>query len=74
MSLNQRLVNAALALLERRFPAEGGLAAAMAMDDGQILTGVSFQPVWGGGGLCAETGPICEAAKLNARITASALC
>jgi cytidine deaminase len=71
MGLDQRLVDAAIALLEQRFPTEGGIAAAMATDDGQIFTGVSFQPEWGGGGLCAETGPICEAAKLNVRITAS---
>lgn len=72
MGLDQRLVDAAIALLERRFPGAGGIAAAVATDDGQILTGVSFQPEWGGGGLCAETGPICEAAKLNVRVTASA--
>lgn len=67
MSLTQHLVDAAIALLEQRFANESGIAAAMATEDGSILTGVSFQPEWGGGGLCAETGPICEAAKLNAR-------
>jgi cytidine deaminase len=71
MSLTQHLVDAAIALLEQRFANESGIAAAMATEDGSILTGVSFQPEWGGGGLCAETGPICEAAKLNARIIAS---
>jgi len=57
--------------LEKRFPAAEGLAAAMYTDDGQILTSVVFDPEWGGGGLCAETGAICEAVKLNKRITAS---
>jgi cytidine deaminase len=71
MGLGQHLVNAAIAQLEQRFPDQGGIAAAMITEDGRMLTGVSFQPEWGGGGLCAETGPICEAAKLNVRITAS---
>ena len=72
MRLDQRLVDAAIRLLEERFPGEGGVAAAMYTADGDILTGVSFQPEWGGGGLCAEAGPVCEAAKLGTRITASA--
>ena len=71
MKIDQALVDAATDLLEKRFPAAEGLAAAMYTDDGQILTSVVFEPEWGGGGLCAETGAICEAVKLNKRITAS---
>lgn len=71
MKLDQALVDAAIDLLERRFPMAEGIAAAMYTDDGQILTSVVFQPEWGGGGLCAETGAICEAVKLEKRITAS---
>jgi len=71
MKIDQTLVDAAIDLLEKRFPAAEGLAAAMYTDDGQILTSVVFDPEWGGGGLCAETGAICEAVKLNKRITAS---
>lgn len=71
MKLDQALVDAAIDLLENRFPAAEGIAAAMYTDDGQILTSVFFEPEWGGGGLCAETGAICEAVKLNKRITAS---
>lgn len=72
MALNQKLVDAATELLNRRFPGTGGVAAAMYIDDGRILTGVSFNPEWGGGGLCAEAGPVCEAAKLGRRVLASA--
>jgi len=71
MKLDQALVDAAVDLLEKRFPAAEGIAAAMYTDDDQILTSVVFEPEWGGGGLCAETGAICEAVKLNKRITAS---
>lgn len=71
MHLDQRLVDAAIDLLNRRFPATDGIAAAMYTDGGAILTSVAFQPEWGGGGLCAETGAICEAQKLNQKITAT---
>jgi len=71
MNIDQALVDAAVDLLEKRFPAAEGLAAAMYTNDGQILTSVVFDPEWGGGGLCAETGAICEAVKLDKRITAS---
>lgn len=71
MHLDQSLVDTAIDLLKRRFPDAEGIAAAMYTEDGRILTGVFFQPEWGGGGLCAETGAICEAQKLNRQVTAS---
>lgn len=71
MRLDQGLVDAARELLERRFPDDEGIASAMYTDDGTILTSVFFEPEWGGGGLCAETGAICEAEKQNKRIAAS---
>lgn len=71
MKLDQALVDAAIDLLEQRFSTAGGIVAALYTDDGQILTSVVFQPEWGGGGLCAETGAICEAVKLDKRVTAS---
>lgn len=70
MKLDQRLHQAAIDLLEARFPLAGGLAAAAYTRDGEILTSVVFQPEWGGGGLCAETGAILDANKLNKEITA----
>jgi cytidine deaminase len=71
MQLDQTLVDAATHLLNQRFPAADGIVAAMYTEDGEILTSVFFQPEWGGGGLCAETGAICEAQKRNKRVTAS---
>ena len=71
MQLDQDLVDAARELLERRFPGEEGIAVAMYTDDGDGLTGVFFEPEWGSGMLCAETGAICEAEKLGKRVTAS---
>ena len=71
MRLDQGLVDAARELLERRFPGEEGIAAAAYTEDGDVLTGVFFEPEWGNGMLCAETGAICEAEKLGKKITAS---
>lgn len=71
MKIDQTLVNAAISLLKKRFPGEEGIAAAMHTEDGDILTSVFFEPEWGSGMLCAETGAICEAEKLGKRIVAS---
>src|SRR3990172_2435211 len=70
--LDQTLVEAAIELLESRFPKSEGIAAAVRTDDGLILTSVVFDPEWGGGGLCAETGAILEAHKLGKRVVAVA--
>ena len=71
MGIDQKLVDAAIGLLEKRFVGTEGIAAALYTADGDILTSVFFEPEWGGGGLCAETGAICEAEKLGKRVTAS---
>jgi cytidine deaminase len=70
--LDQTLVEAAIELLESRFPESEGIAAAVRTDDGQVLTSVVFVPEWGGGGLGAETGAILEAHKLSKRVVAVA--
>ena len=44
MHLDQALVDAAIDLLKRRFPASDGVAAAVYTDDGTILTSVALQP------------------------------
>jgi cytidine deaminase len=64
MHLDQTLVNAAIELLEKRFPGRAGIAAAMYTEDGDILTSVYFEPQWGSAMLCAEAGAVCEAEKL----------
>ena len=71
MFVDQALVDEAIALLEQRFHGTGGVAAAMYTADGNLLQSVYFEPEWGGGGLCAETGAICEANTRNQQITAS---
>jgi cytidine deaminase len=70
MHLDQDLVDAARELLERRFPGDEGITAAMYTENGDVLTSVFFEPEWGSGMLCAETGAICEAEKLGKRVTA----
>ena len=58
MRLDKTLVDAALQLLDERYPASSGVAAAIKLESGDILTGIGFSPEWGDVGLCAETGPI----------------
>ena len=71
-AIDQALIDAASALLRERFPDAGGVAAALYTAEGDLFTSVLFDPEWGGGGLCAETGAILEAVKRNRRVTASA--
>jgi cytidine deaminase len=71
-TLDQNLVDAAIELMNRRFPKDGEAgAAAMYTEEGEILTSVSPDiPNWVAG-LCHETGAICEAYKLGHKVTAS---
>jgi len=70
--LDQELFDAAVAQLERRWPAdEPGGAAAMYLDNGQIVTSVGLDNLNGGVTLCGETGAICQAYTLDRRVTAS---
>lgn len=72
MKLDQNLIDVATELLKQRFPESGGLAAAAYTADGDLYTSVVFDPEWGGGGLCAETGALLEAHKYNRQVTAIA--
>ncbi|NRQ39403.1 cytidine deaminase [Nonomuraea sp. NN258] len=72
MHLDQKLVDAAVAQLERRWPVgEPGGAAAVYLADGRILTSVGLDNLNGGVSLCHETGAICQAYTLDERVTAS---
>jgi cytidine deaminase len=72
MKLDQRLVNAAIELMNKRFPKESwGGAAAMYTREGELLTSISVDSPNDGAGLCYETGSICEAHKLGHAVTAS---
>ena len=70
MRIDEALHRTAVGLLRQRYPGAGGLAAAAYTADGSVLTGVHFQPEWGAGGLCAETGAILDAHLRDARLTA----
>ena len=69
MNIEQQLFEAAKELIEMRYPNGWGGAAAMATDDGRILTSVAPEVVNASTELCIETGAILEAHKLNCRIT-----
>lgn len=72
MRLDQALVDAAIAQLERRWPAgEEGGAAAVYLEDGRILTSVGLDNLNGGVTLCHEAGAYCQAYTLNVPLTAS---
>jgi cytidine deaminase len=72
MNLDQRLIDAAVDQVNRRWPAEEyGGAAAVYLEDGQILTSVGLDNINGGVTLCHETGAICQAYTLNKRVAAS---
>ncbi|MGH2557873.1 MAG: hypothetical protein ACRDJH_02325 [Thermomicrobiales bacterium] len=62
MRLDQGLIDAAIALMNRRFPpAAWAGAAAMDTREGDRLTSISMDRGHGSAGLCYETGAICEA-------------
>nr|WP_221376329.1 cytidine deaminase [Actinoplanes polyasparticus] len=72
MQLDQRLVDAAVDQMNRRWPADQyGGAAAVYLEDGQILTSVCLDNINAGVTLCHETGAICQAYTLDKRVTAS---
>lgn len=50
---------------------DGEVAAAMRLEDGAIVTGVSIPAAVDGAQLCAETGAICEAHRRHERVTHS---
>ena len=73
MALDQSLIDAAIAQLDRRHP-EGsqGVAAAVALADGRVLTSICLDNVNAAAGLCAETGALCQAYTEDVAVVASA--
>jgi cytidine deaminase len=72
MPVDQILIDAAVRQMRIRRPsARGAVAAAVYLDDGSILTGVSLDNINAAMTLCAETGPICQAYTLDKAILAS---
>ena len=70
MGLDQRLVDAAVDQLHTRWAGEG-VAAAVYLDDGGILTSVALDNLNSAATACAETGALCQAYTLDRRVTAS---
>jgi cytidine deaminase len=69
MDIALELFNAATNLIKVRFPKGDGYAAAMLTEDGEILTSIApitFNPSTE---ISVETGAICEAHKINKKIT-----
>ncbi len=72
MKLDSKLVAAAIAFIQSRFPDKPWAgAAAMYTEDGQLLVSTSPEMMSASVELCHETGAICEAYKLNKKVTAT---
>lgn len=71
MDIEQKLYQAVVELIEKRYPSGWGGAAAMYTEDGQILTSVAPDVINASTELCMETGAILEAHKLNTKVTHS---
>lgn len=70
-ALHSTLLAIATELAEQRFPNEDAYVAAMQTSTGRILTSVYAEAAVDSACLCAETGAICEAHKLNEAVVAS---
>jgi cytidine deaminase len=70
--VDDRLVAAAIAQMEaRQEPGREGGAAAMYLDDGEIVTSIAFDPPNLYAGLCHETGALLEAHRRGRAVIAS---
>ena len=71
MVIEKQLYDAAIDLIEERYPEGWGGAAAIALEDGTILTSIAPEVINASTELCMETGAILEAHKQNKKITHS---
>ncbi|HTI66549.1 MAG TPA: cytidine deaminase [Caulobacteraceae bacterium] len=72
LHLDQRLIDAAIDFVERRFPGEPWAgAAAMYVDDGSILISTAPEVVNDSVALCHEVGAMCEAYTKDKKIVAT---
>lgn len=71
MAIERQLYENAISLLKNRYPKGWGGAAAVALEDGTILTSVVPEVTNASTELCMETGGILEAHKLNKKVTHS---
>lgn len=71
MDIEKQLFDSAVELIKERYPSNWGGAAAMALEDGTILTSIAPEVIAASTELCIETGAILEAHKLDKRVTHS---
>lgn len=71
MSVEQDLYNAAVELIETRYPKGWGGAAAVRTETGKILTSIAPETKNDALSLCMEVGAYLEAHKLNESVTHS---
>lgn len=72
MHPGQTLIDAAFAQLDRRWSGADGIAAALGLDDGTIVTSIGLDNFNAAVNLCAETGAMCQAFTLDRAVTATA--
>ncbi|QTD40482.1 cytidine deaminase [Sporosarcina sp. Te-1] len=71
MNMEEQLYEAAVDLITKRYPTGWGGTAAIALEDGTVLTSVAPEVINASTELCIETGAILEAHKLNRKVTHS---
>ncbi|CAM4048118.1 cytidine deaminase [Bacillus manliponensis] len=71
MSIEQQLYEVTTNFIKKRYPIGWGGAAAMHTEDGEILISVAPEVINASTELCMETGAICEAHKLDKKVTHS---
>lgn len=71
IKLETKLYNSAKDLIENRYPMGWGGAAAIALENGQILTSVAPEVHNNALSLCMEVGALLEANKLHLKVTHS---
>jgi cytidine deaminase len=71
MSVDEALVHAAIQQALSRFPSGYAGAAAVRLENGQVLTSVGFDAPNTAASLCHEAGAFCEANRLGLRVVAT---
>ncbi|MGW9019775.1 cytidine deaminase [Priestia megaterium] len=71
MSIEKELYTAAIDFVQERYSTGWGGAAAMRLENGQIVISVAPEVINASTELCMETGAICEAHKLGLKVTHS---
>lgn len=69
--MEQILYDQVTKFIEERYPVGWGGAAIMKTEQGSYLLSVALESANGSAGLCMETGAMCEAQRLNEKITHS---